>query len=66
MMPPWYHIVRQHSKLPRQQTVATASKHRQTKGGHHDGGRLYPQWPPLLPIDIENQQQCCLLSLAAL
>ena len=28
----WYHTVRQHSKLPRQQTVATASKHRQNKG----------------------------------
>ena len=39
-----YHTVRQHSKLPRQRrqrTVATASKHRQTKAGRHESGRIY-------------------------
>ena len=33
--------MRQHSKLPRKRTVATASKHRQTKGGSHESGRFY-------------------------
>ena len=28
-------------KLPRQQTGATASNHRQTKGGSHESGRFY-------------------------
>ena len=37
----WYHTVRQHSKLPRQQTVATANEHRQTKRGSHESDRFY-------------------------
>ena len=90
----WYHTVRQHSKLRRQQAVTTASKHRQTKGGIHESGRFYRSAtaatdrhrqpaallfvvvavsmratdftavPPLLPIDIDNQQHCWLLLLA--
>ena len=37
----WYHTVRQHRKQPGQRTVATASKHRQKKGGSHEIGRFY-------------------------
>ena len=37
----WYNTARQHRKPQGQQTGATVSKHRQTKGGSHESGRFY-------------------------
>ena len=61
----WYYTVRQqHSKLPRQRTVwpqqASAAKSR----GAATRAADFTALPPLLPIDIDNQQQCCSLLLA--
>ena len=60
----WYHTVRLHSKLPRQRTVATASTAKPR--GAATTAADFTAVPPLLPIDIDNQQHCYLLLAEAL
>ena len=57
----WYHTAKQHSKLPRQQTGATASKYRQAKGGSHESGRFYPGATAATAATDRHRQPAALL-----